>query len=141
MDIVIPRQQDLDDLDAKTALADYTGAKLHLFSNDITPNRDTVLADLTETLASGVVGQVVTWSVAFFDPEGNPVSTIGELLFIQTGATNGDVFGAYLTNGASNKLLWSARLDPAPFHFIGIGTTLPLTAKMGLAGGEVNITA
>lgn len=135
--LVVPKPQNLTDLDAKMALADYVGAKLHLFSNNVNPTPLNVLADFTEVIASGVVAEVVTWTAAFFDANGVAVSSTGQKLFIQTGATNDSCFGVYLTNGAGTKLLAAARLDVAPFNFVGIGTTLPLLLNAAQVGGNL----
>lgn len=136
--IAIPRSQDLATLALKIAAAAYVGAKVHLYSNDLTPNVNTVLGDFTEVIAGGVVAQAVTWSAPFYDQNNIPVSSIGELLFVQTGATMDVCYGCYLTDAAGAVLLWSARLDAAPFNFAAIGDALPITAQMGLVDGTVS---
>lgn len=136
--IAIPRAQDLADLTAKILLADYVGAKLHLYSNDFTPSVDTILADFTECIYTGYAAIAVTWSAPFYDQNNIPVSSIGELLFVQTGIVATDnCFGVFLTNAAGAKLLWSARLDAPPFNFNRNGDALPITAQMGIDDGTV----
>jgi hypothetical protein len=126
-------------IEAIAALTDYVDAKMHLFSNDFTPNADTVLGDFTEVVATGVAPQTITWSDGFYDANGIPVVSTGEVLFLQTAITDTDVaFGVYVTNTAGDKLLWSARLDNAPFAFNEAGKALPVSGKMSVPGGVVD---
>lgn len=134
--LAVPVAQAIIDLNAKVvALSPYDGAKLHLYSNDFTPDELTVLADFTEVVASGVVAQTCVWSAAFLDANDIATSTAGEKLYVQSGATGDTCFGCYLTNTAGTVLLASARLDDAPFNFTAIGDALPLTIKLTMPGG------
>lgn len=136
---VRPKAETLDLIGAVAALTDYVGAKCHLYSNDLTPNEDTVLGDFTEVVATGVTAKTVTWSDPFFDANGVPCVSTGELLFIQSGDTDTDVcYGVYITNTAGDKLLWSARLDTPPFAFDEEGRALPVAGKMSLPGGVLD---
>jgi hypothetical protein len=137
MNTVYPKARPLADLNALVALAIYVGAKLHLYSNDLTPTPANVLADFTEVVASGVVAQTITWSPAFYDVNTLAVSSGGEKLYTQTGGTGDVCYGVFLTDTAGAVLLWSARLDAPPFNFALAGDTLPLTIKMGLDFGLV----
>jgi hypothetical protein len=135
--LVMPKSRVLTDLNAKTALAAYATAKLNLYSNNLTPTPLNVLADFTPCVFSGYAPAVLTWSPAFYDGDGNAVSSGGETLFTQTGATPDFCYGAFLTDNAGAVLLWSARLDVAPFNFVVSGDTLPLVVLMGLIAGKL----
>lgn len=132
--IVLPKARDLVDLNAKTALAAYATAKLQLFNNNLNPTPLNVLADFTPCVYSGYAPVTLTWSPAFY--EGLvPVSSAGQTLFAQSGATGDLCYGAYLTDAAGAVLLGSARLDVSPFAFVSTGDTLPLVTMLQLLGG------
>lgn len=134
--LAVPTQQSMDDLTAKIALTDYVGAKLHLYSNDLTPDANTLLTDFTEAVFDGYAAKTVTWSAVFIDENGVPTSSGGELLFSQTGiVTTDNVFGAYLTDTAGTTLLGSFRLDDPPFAFDAAGKALTVTIKLTNAAG------
>lgn len=136
---VTPKAQELLLMTAMTGLAAYTGAKLHLYKNNITPTVNTVLADFTEADYTGYAAQTVTWSPAYFDLARQAVSNGGLKLFTQTGATGNDIFGCYLTDTAGTGLLWSSRLDDAPFSLVVNGDTLPIAVVMGLLSGIITV--
>lgn len=135
--IVIPPAQLLAEVALKVLEADYVGAKLHLYSNDMTPTPASVLGDFTECVFSGYSAKTVVWSAAFYDENNVPASSGGEALFTMSGATPDVAYGAFLTDTAGTKLLWSARLDTPPFSFVKTGDTLAVSNKMGLTTGTL----
>lgn len=141
--LAVPIEQQLLDLAAKIALADYVGAKLHLYSNDLTPDQNTVLGDFTECVYTGYAALTVTWSAPFIDENNIPASSGGEKLFPQTGVVAVDTcYGAFLTDTAGTQLLGSFRLDDPPFAFDALGKALTLTIKLTMPdgiGGETPI--
>lgn len=136
-DIVKGSIRELADLVALIAVAAWVAPKLHLYSNDLTPSPETLLADLTEVTSAGVVAQTATYGTPYVDANGVAVVSGGEIVFTQTGAPNETAYGCYLTNTAGTVLLWSARFD-APFNFTGV-SVLALTFKMSLPGGLVDV--
>lgn len=134
--LAIPIQQQIDDLTAKTALADYVGAELHLYSNDMTPDENSVLADFTECAYTGYAAEAITWSVPFIDENNVVTSSGGEKIFDQTGSAATDqCFGGFLTDTAGTTLLGAFRLDDPPFNFSGTGVALTVTIKLTMGGG------
>lgn len=140
MNLVFPLAGALDAVDLLTGSTDFTGAKLGLYSNDLSPTPGNVLADFTPCIYSGYAAKTVTWSPAFYDGNGVAVSSSGELLFAQSGATNDQCYGAFLTDSAGTKLLASGRLDDTPFSFNGNGVTLPLLLKLDVNGGLLSVS-
>lgn len=138
--LVVPAARKLTNLDAIAALAAYATAKAKLFSNDFTPNSQSVIGDFVESVVGGYAGITITWSDAFFDGSGFAVVSSGELLFIQTGAPNGTAFGVFLTDAAGTGLLASARFDAGGFNFTGAGTTLPVIIKLEIDTGLLSIS-
>lgn len=133
--LIFPRSQELSLVNAMVDGADYVGAKLHLFKNDINPNADTILADFEECDFDGYAAATVTWSNAFFDTDDIALSSGGEILFTQDDAIGNNVYGGYLTNTAGDKLLWSGRLPDAPYPMAESGDVLPVVLKVGLLRG------
>jgi hypothetical protein len=133
--IVFPVLEQLTVLNAMVTLAAWVGAKLHLFSNNLVPTENNLLADFTSCVFSGYAPQTVTWSAAFLDGAGNATSSGGELLFADTGATPDVCYGFFLTDAANAVLLAAGSIDGAPFGFSASGITLPLTIKIGLGIG------
>lgn len=136
---ILPPSQELALVDLMTGSTAYATAKLHLFKNDIVPNPDTELADLTPCDFSGYAAQTVTWSDAFRDADGTPISSGGEKLFIQTGATGNDVYGFYLTDSGGTTLLRSGRFADAPYPLVDAGDSLPVNVKVSLLEGLVDV--
>lgn len=131
-----PKTEQLALVNAKVALASYVGAKLHLFSNNISPTPNNVLADFIECIFTGYAAASVTWSAAFYDQNGIAVSSGGALLFVQSAVTVGDnCYGAYLTDTAGAVLLGAARLDSPPFPFNAANKALELAMQLAAAGG------
>lgn len=137
---VEPKTEKLALVNAKVALASFVGAKLHLFSNNFSPSEDSILADFTEVAYTGYAAQTVTWSAAFYDQNGEPVSSGGALLFIQTAVTvTGIAYGAYLTDTAGAVLLGAGRLDNAPFGFSGANVALELAIQVAAKNGVLTV--
>jgi hypothetical protein len=87
---------------------------LRLFKNNYTPNRDTVLADLTEADFAGYVPLEIdptVWGVPT-NPAGTAVSYY-DTFFYQFTCTSGSqaLYGYYLTFNNGAYLLWSQAFD------------------------------
>lgn len=135
--MVFPLNRLLSNLTLVLGGVDFTGAKLHLYSNDLTPSPTTVVGDFTECIFTGYAAASLVWSAPFYDVHGVAVSTPGEKLFAQTGATGDTCFGAYVTDTAGTKLLAAGRLADAPFTFAASGDALPINVKVGLDQGVI----
>lgn len=96
--------------------------KLHIFVNNITPTKTTVLANLTEASWTGYASQTLT-SGSWISLGVN--SNVGTLVyptctFVNTGGTPQNAYGFYITDNAVTKLLAVGLFDSAPI-------TLPAT--------------
>lgn len=138
--LVYPSAQALALVTGIVGAVPWSTAKIALFNNNFTPSKSSVLADFTPAVYSGYAPKSITWSAAFFDSNGVPVSSSGELLFQQAGATGDNVYGAYITDAAGAVLLASGRLDLAPFLFVNNGDTLPLLLKYDLQAGILSVS-
>jgi hypothetical protein len=138
--LVVPRAQQLSLISTIVGATPYHLGVLHLFNNNIVPNQFNVLADFIPAVYSGYTPLAVTWSPAFFDLNGVPVSSSGELLFSQSGSTGDVVYGAYLTDAGGGTLLASGLIDGGPFNFVNNGDTLPLLIKLDVNGGLLSVS-
>lgn len=87
----------------------YDGAKVHLFTNNITPSEATVLADLTEATFPGYTTggvAITTWGAAYLDVDGNAIVDGNEVQFQPSDDTTPETaYGWYLTDGGGTDLL------------------------------------
>ncbi|MGL4555272.1 MAG: hypothetical protein ACRC33_29245 [Gemmataceae bacterium] len=137
MRAVLTRAEKIALLNAMTAADTGTldEAKVGLFSNEITPNDLTVLADLTEAAYTGYAKKsVAAWGAAFLDENGKPRITAQSLQFNPTASTATDtVRGYFVTNAAGDTLKFAVRLDE-PVEMLG--TTSGVIVSASLAYGE-----
>src|SRR6185369_1853146 len=99
----------------------------HLYKNDLTPDKDTVLGDLVEADFSGYSSVTVTaWNYGSIslDAEDRAFTTgTPDAVFTHSGgATDNDIYGYYVL-GNSGELMWVQRYDDAPFAMDGAGRT------------------
>lgn len=85
------------------------GARLKLFSNNVTITSDTVLADLNECTFSGYgVGTLTGWGAPAIQLDGSSASAPNEVSFTPTSAGgSGIIYGGYCTNNGGTKLLFA----------------------------------
>lgn len=124
------------------------GMTLHLFTNDLTPTRTTVKADLTELTNVEVPGYVATtpaWNgTPFRRQDGSWEDWTDQNLFLAAGGPPPApivVFGWYLANAAGTLVVASGRFD-APFTFVQDGDGFSLKARMNVnqvAGNLVEV--
>ena len=95
---------------------------LHLYSNDVTPNEDTVLGDLTEANYAGYSAPTLTRSVSGSTWE-TPTTTANVTSSrynpstpqsFQSSSGTQQVFGWYATGATSGNLLMVERFATAP---------------------------
>lgn len=114
------------------------GAKVtyHLYKNDVTPDADTVIGDLTEANFSGYASHTVTgWGYTSpgIDVDSRAV-VLGDENFTAThngGGTNNDIYGYYVTDN-SGGLLWAQRLDSPPIPVDANGKFVTVVPKFTL---------
>jgi hypothetical protein len=114
------------------ASADPADPVLHVFSNNYTPNRDTVLADLVESAWPGYA-PVTLLPATWTEPEtvaGAAVSWYGSGV-VTIPATTGlaSAWGGFVTDLAGALLLWSWRFDAV--QSVASGTPCVLNVAMG----------
>lgn len=105
---------------------------LRLFTNDITPDDDTVIGDLTQATESGYAPVTLTGSNWSFGEVGGEqtASHPARTLTFSTGVT---VFGYYVTTTeVTPKLLWVERWTDGPYEVPSGGGEIRVTPQLSL---------
>ena len=113
----------------KTASDDV---KLRLYTNDVTPDDDTVVGDLTEATATGYAAKTLTgasWTVA--TATGTTTGSYAQQSFTMT--TQETYYGYYVTDNAGTGLLWVERFSDGPYTTGSAGGTVKVTPTITLA--------
>lgn len=97
------------------ALGLLDGAKVHLYQTEIAPTADTPLATFAASEAdySGYASQTVaTWLASYVGDDQRARVSAASLLFQPNASTvPNEIFGVYVTNAASDTLLYAYLLD------------------------------
>lgn len=106
----------------------------HLYTNNVTPDRDTELGDLTE-MGGGTGYSIITVDAADFTLTGVSAHKgflIAAPITFVIGVTGSptDVYGYYVTDTGNAELLAVARFDDAPID-ITAGANIPVVPVMG----------
>lgn len=121
----------LGDLDAVGAI--LTGALLHLHTDDISPDKDTVAGDLTAPTYTGYATEAVTWNAPSEGPgeTAEMVGTAGE--FRPTDALGGaqTVWGASLRT-AAGALIAACRFTDGPYAMDDVNDAILVTVRVRL---------
>lgn len=106
---------------------------LRLFVNDITPDDDTVVEDLTEATEAGYSAITLTGTefTISTNGSGDTVAEYAEQTFTFTEAAT--VYGYYVTDAAGTGLLWVERFSDAPHTFPSGGGNEVVTPKIEAA--------
>jgi len=111
----------------KTAPENLT---LRLFQNNYTPIETTIETDLTEATFTGYSAISLTaanWTI----PDGGP-ATYAEQTFTSTaGSQNQDVYGYYLTQDTSGKLLYAELFTDGPYNIANDQDKINVTLSVG----------
>ena len=105
--------------------------KLKLFSNNISPFKGILLANINEVSASGYSAKTLTgssWTVSTVS--GVSTATYPVQTFSITQSTN--VYGYYVTTSDDAAVLWMERFDTAPFNLPSGGGDITVTLNFTL---------
>lgn len=110
----------------------FSGAKLILATNQFTPSKARVLADLTQPTFTGYAAIVLTWGVATYDPTGQVVAFSQLCTFRATaGPVNITVYGYGITNPAGTVLFGSG-LFSTPLTIVDTNSTVNVVSSLPL---------
>lgn len=127
MAAIIPNEGERRILQARK---DIGPQRVILFKNDITPDADTVFADLTECDFSGYSRQVPSFGSITTGVDGRAVMTAAPVLFVHDGGgTANDVYGAALidADSGSEVILSIERLPSPPEALSAVGDSVTVT--------------
>lgn len=108
--------------------------KIHLFKNNVTLSRTTVIGDLTESTYTGYASQTLSSaSDGGIDANNWDTWTWPVKTFQQTGASSSETaYGYYVTDSGSTTLLWGENFTtPQVFANSGDGFTITPTFSFG----------
>jgi len=128
MALVLPNQGEQIALEAllnKTAPQDL---KLKLFQNNVTPSETDTEATYTEATFTGYSAVTLTaanWTVT----QGAPTqATYPQVTFTSTaGGQNQSIYGYYLVQATSGKLVWAERFSDGPYTIVNNGDSIKVT--------------
>lgn len=106
--------------------------KLHLYKNDYTPVEGSALANFTECTAAGYAVKTLTganWTIA--TASGISEASYAEQTFNFTATEV--VYGYYITDSGTTKVLYAERFTSAPFNIPSGGGSVKVTPKLQLA--------
>ncbi len=126
MALLVPNQGEQIALEAllnKTAPQNLT---LRLFTNNYTPVETTTEADVTEASGSGYAAVALTAASWTVTPGAPSDAAYPEITFTFTGAL-GNVYGYYITQNTSNKLVYAERFSNGPYNIQNNGDQIKIT--------------
>lgn len=99
-----------------------TGLKLHLFTNNYTPVASSVLSNFTECADASYAAVALTpgsWSITNV----SGVATASYPLQTFSFTSSATIYGYYVTDTSTTKVVWAERFGGAPLSF---SSSLPL---------------
>jgi hypothetical protein len=126
--IVVPTASRIDQLDAIKA-AQLDGGSVRLFQNDLTPNKNTLLAAFVPASFPGYVAKVVVaFGAVFLDPNGIATALSPLLTWTPTGDDpSNQIYGLYFTD-VGGALVFSYRFE-TPKSVASVNDVINLVVK------------
>lgn len=128
MALVLPNQGETIALEAIVGKTAGQNLILKLYKNNITPGETDTEATYTVADFTGYEDQTLTAS-SWVKTEGAPSNvTYPQCTFTSTtGSQNQSVYGYYLVQVTSAKLVWSERFTDGPYVIVNEGDTIKIT--------------
>lgn len=129
---VVPNEVELNFIYALLAVA--SNFQVKLYTNDVTPDQDSVLADFTEATYDGY--SPVNWPFGTPFTDGSNKATVAPVVANFTGPASGgpvDVYGFYVSFSYSGEqLLMAGRLAGAPVTLADVDDVVALNVYLRL---------
>lgn len=109
----------------KAASGLWDGAKVGLFTNDITPNQNMVAADYTVPTWTGYAAQTLTWANPYANAAGQAEIVAGSKTFVSGSDADTNVYGFFVVD-STDVLIYGDRFA-TPIPAVGVTgiTVLP----------------
>ncbi len=109
-------------------------AKVHLYTNDLDPDVNTVLGDFVEATFDGSDAQTIdTWDAPFLLPSGNSQTVGSPVSFVCSGDAAFEIVnGVYVTNDTGDTLLYSEKFESSvSINQVGAGLVYIPSVEVG----------
>jgi hypothetical protein len=128
MTLVLPNQGEQLALEALVGKTAGQNLKLCLFQNNYTPIEASVEGSFTVATFTGYADQTLTassWTVTPGDPSS---CAYPQCTFTSTaGSQNQSIYGYYLLQVTSGKLVWAERFTDGPYTIVNNGDAIKVT--------------
>lgn len=123
--LVVPNLSEIRMLEYILNITSADNPKLWLYSNDITPDGDSVIGDFTLITSSDIELDPLNWVISTVNGLG--VAEYPTQIYTLTPGTV--IYGYVITNNASDFLLWSQRCFFAPVTLTVSAPTFSVTPR------------
>jgi hypothetical protein len=134
MALVLPNQGETIALEALVGKTAGQNLVLRLYKSNTTLTETTVETDLTEANFTGYTAVTLTassWVTTAADPSHTNYPATA---FTSTaGSQNQNVYGYYLTQVSSGKLVWAETFSDGPYNIVNNGDSITVTAVITAA--------
>lgn len=128
MTLVLPNQGEQITLEAMVGKTAGQNLVLRLFKSNTTPDESTTEATVTEadfTGYSAITLTAASWSYTAGDP--GTIAYAQQTFTSSAGSQSQAVYGYYLTQVTSGKLVWAERFTDGPYTIVNNGDTIKVT--------------
>jgi len=126
MALVVPNQGEQIALEALLNKTAPQNLVLRLYTNDVTPGETDTEAAYTEASGDGYAAENLTASSWVVTPGAPTSAAYPQVTFTFTGAL-GNVYGYYLTQAVSGKLVYAERFSDGPYAIANNGDQIKVT--------------
>ena len=131
MALVLPNQGEVIALEALVAKTAGQNLILKLYKNDITPGETDTETTYTVANFTGYSDQTLTASSWTTTPGAPSDVTYPQCTFTSTaGSQNQPIYGYYLVQVTSGKLVWAERFSDGPYTIVNSGDAIKVTPKI-----------
>ena len=128
MTLVLPNQGEQITLEAMVGKTAGQNLVLRLFKSNTTPSESTTEASLTEANFTGYSAITLTaasWTYTSGDP--SSIAYAQQTFTSSAGSQSQPVYGYYVTQVTSGKLVWVERFTDGPYTIVNNGDTIKVT--------------
>jgi hypothetical protein len=129
MTLLVPNDAELIILETFLNKAPSEDLIIHLYASDTSPSETDLVGTYTEVTGGGYSAQNLT-AASWVVVPGNPTAATHPITTFAFTAGVGNVYGYYVTQVTSGKLMWSERFVGAPVNIQNNGDQIVVTPKI-----------